>query len=197
VAKWVIILAAISVQAWKDFVGDAYAEDKLLARLRGHLSTLVDEIEAILGPEFEGAIRANLMRPCDEARLRILCCVCSHKPSELKMRWEIGKGVCGVAYARDRMVYGDLRELSWAESYEELMDETGQVAYGLSEEQWALTRNLETILAIPIYEGNDPRRKWGVLCLDSTKAIPPDIADSDIAKVLETYRRMFGVSIIL
>ncbi len=195
-AKWVIILAALSVQAWKDLIGDAYAEDKLAQRLRSHLSTLIDEIEAILGLEFEGALRANIMRPCDPSNLRVFCFAGDYRPRETNMKWEIGKGVCGVAFARGRMVHGDLREQSAAERYEDLMDNTGQVPYGLTEEQWSLTRNLETILAIPIYEGNDVRRKWGVLCLDSTISIPADNADSEIAKILDTYRRMFGTSII-
>jgi len=195
-AKWAIMIAAICVQAWKDFTGDAYAEDKLAQRLRSHLSTLIDDIETLLGEEFEGALRANIARPYDASSLRIFCFACDYKAREISMKWETGKGVCGVAFARGQMVYGDMREQSRVTRYEDLMDDTGQVPYGLTEEQWALTRNLETIIAIPIYEGNDRRRKWGVLCLDSTVYIPVNIADTEIAKILGTYRRMFGASII-
>lgn len=195
-AKWVIIGAAVSVQIWKDMVGNAYAEDKLAQRLRSHLSTLIDEIEAILGTEFKGALRASILRPCDPSSLKIFCFAGDHKAREMTMKWEIGKGVCGVAFARGKMVCGDLREQSAAKRYEDLMDDTGQVPYGVTEEQWSLTRNLETTLAIPICEGNDMRRKWGVLCLDSTASVPPKAADSEIAKTLDTYRRMFGTSII-
>ena len=127
-AKWAIIAAAVGVQIWKDLVGDAYAEDKLAQRLRSHLSTLIDEIEAILGPEFWGALRANVMRPCEPACLKVFCCVGDHKAKELMMKWEIGQGVSGVAFARGQMVYGDLRGHSAAQRFEDLMDDTDQVA---------------------------------------------------------------------
>jgi len=195
-AKWVIIALAIVTQAWKDRTGATSAEQKMAQRLRGHLSTLVDEIEAVLGPEFKGILRANIMRPCDPYSLRIFCCVGGYKPKEMTMPWEIGKGVCGLAHSRGRMIYGDLQPQSSAKSYEDILDATGQTPYGLSEDHWALTRNLKTVLAIPIYEANDARRRWGVLCIDSTAPMPAEKVDSEIAKTLDTYRKTIGISIL-
>jgi hypothetical protein len=182
-----------AAQWFKDYNWRLFQRGLRERTLRGHLALVRDELVAQLRTSYQGHLRANVMTVVGPARLRILCCVGHYSPEERLMTWDKWQGACGYCYGQNEAVFADVEAFSDAGSYNDIRDATGQVPWGYTAEQWAITKHLKGIVSLPLWEENDKGRIWGVVNVDSDAPLTKDLVDNVMMPILETYKKPIAV----
>jgi hypothetical protein len=86
--------------------------------------------------------------------------------AERNLKWRIGQGCCGQACLKGHPTSEDLTRYQ-TQTYEELLGGDGQTPWGLTKDQWTLTRHLGSVLSVPIPVPGQSTRILGVLNIDS------------------------------
>lgn len=111
-------------------------------------------------------LRANIMH-LNRGQQTIIAHVGMDYSADRNIVFNEGQGCCGAA-ARDQEPFvAKLEELGYNTSYENLIDpETRTARWGITGEQWEITRDLKSLLSIPIFDSRYSERVIGVLNFD-------------------------------
>ena len=137
--------------------------------------------------------RCNIMVEKDEA-LTIFAYYGPYQREELKARWPLGVGVCGLAFVMNKPLFCDLTSIQEADSFDDIRNQTGQPEYGLSPDLWGRTRHVKCVISFPLHDLHDSKKRpWGVLNVDSTLKSVPKFLHSKIRKFVEIYKEVLEI----
>lgn len=158
------------------------------------MNDLVHAVQELMGDsglvlEPAGVVRCNVMEyDITKNTLGISLRVNMDDAPDRDLAIEPGKGVAGIAWARQAPVFGELSELRWRKA-----DEPDQ--WGFTSEDWAKTRtDLQWAWSAPLWSASGGIR--GVLNVDSNVPINKELAAS-IGSLVEHYASPLSIVMAL
>lgn len=139
-------------------------------------------------------LRCNVMLPYGD-NLRIIL-----RYPDLKratgVPWAQGEGVCGTAFEERREVMA--RDLTpyRGRDYSRILVGKGKDRHrlwGMTERQWEMTRNLGSVISLPLISAGDDGKVLGILNVDSSEKMSSWLpSDTEEAKFLTRLRTLSG-----
>ncbi|NPV70125.1 MAG: GAF domain-containing protein [Firmicutes bacterium] len=158
-----------------DLVKDAKARRTIASgEARDVLRACVAHAEEIQHRVGKGTLRASVMT-LKRGKLRIVASYRMDDEPDRDIEYAPGQGCCGHAFDSGRTVVGDI-----GATYKDTWEETckandGRWPWGITKQQYEMTREIEAVLSIPIKVGDQVK---GVLNLDD-KIVPDEALFKD------------------
>lgn len=114
----------------------------------------------------EWGIRCNVMNR-EEDRLVIAASCKMDNEREKGCEWSIDQGVCGMAVRKGHAMWRDLGDVQGLPFHAIRNDDDHQPRWGLTEELWSYTRDLGSVVSIPLFHPKNPLEVIGVFNIDT------------------------------
>lgn len=161
---WISAAAAVLGSV---FHGFNTARNKHVFSVRA-IKSFLRQLQADITEDFHVSVRCNLMVVGNGTLTQAVRYPTSSTKTPI---WEVGQGCCGICAKRQQPTLADLGDLK-GKPYEELLiREDHQPMWGLTREQWEHTRDLGSVVSVPIFYPSDPSSVAGVLNVDSGECL--------------------------
>lgn len=174
------------------FVRRFYSRDLAREFLGMFLDTMLPTIPRSSEPEV--GIRLHIMRLTGPRLQPVAWCRIENK-KELNLRWTTQTGCCGLAARTGQTAVGDMAPYKGREYSAILHPEDKQPRWGLTEEHWAIVRDLGSVVSIPLFASKGRDRVIGVLNIDARVGLDewlPESQQEEFFSRLQQHRGLLA-----
>lgn len=155
------------------------------ARLEVILHRCAEAVAAYQGRSDLGTLRANIMVPTRSGQLGIIAAHDMESDPDRHLTFARGQGCSGEAFDSGQVVVGDLAAV-YRNSWDDTRRVHGSAPWGITREQFEATRNLKSLLSIPLRADRSVR---GVLNLDDRVDIAEArFQDEELLMIIEGFQ---------